>query len=138
FSLSGLNKITDEGVHFQSHIDGSRHFMGPMESMEIQKAIGADIVMAFDQCSPYPSDKLAIEAAMHRTLSWGKVCRDYALKPHQSLFGITQGGMDPELRKASTKALVGLDFDGYAIGGLSVGEPAHMMYEMIDASEPLL
>ena len=138
FSLSGLNKITDEGVHFQSHIDGSRHFLGPVESMEIQKAIGADIVMAFDQCSPYPSDKLAIEAAMRRTLSWGKVCRDYALKPHQSLFGITQGGMDPELRKASTKDLVGLDFDGYAIGGLSVGEPAHMMYEMIDASEPLL
>jgi len=138
FSLSELNRITDEGVVFQSHIDGARYFLGPTESMQVQKTIGADIVMAFDQCSPYPSEKPQIEAAMKRTLRWGKICKNFELKPDQSLFGITQGGMFSELRGQSTADLVALDFDGYAIGGLSVGEPAEMMNAMIEVSEPLL
>ncbi len=138
FSLSALNRITEEGVHFQSHIDGSRHFLGPIESMQIQKTIGSDIVMAFDECSPYPADRIRIEGAMGRTLRWAKKCRDFELQPHQNLFAITQGGMYGDLRIQSTKDLAALDFDGYAIGGLSVGEPAEQMNAMIEASEPYL
>jgi queuine tRNA-ribosyltransferase len=138
FSLSDLNKVTDKGATFQSHIDGSRYFLGPEECMEIQKDIGADIVMAFDECSPYPADRKQVETAMVRTARWGRICRDYELQHRQSLFGITQGGMYPDLRVDSTKDLVSLDFDGYAIGGLSVGEPAEMMNQMIDVSEPYL
>ncbi|ADI37580.1 Queuine tRNA-ribosyltransferase [Waddlia chondrophila 2032/99] len=138
FSLSSLNKVTEEGVYFQSHIDGSRHFLGPEESMEIQKAIGSDIVMAFDECSPYPASRDRIEKAMERTLRWEKRSRDYELGEHQALFAITQGGMFSDLREQSTKELAKIDFDGYAIGGLSVGEPAEMMYEMLDVSEPYL
>lgn len=121
FSLASLNKVTQEGVHFQSHIDGSRHFLGPEESMRIQKTLGSDIVMAFDECSPYPAERDRIEKAMDKTLAWGKQCRNYQLGAHQSLFGITQGGMFDDLRIQSTKDLVSLEFDGYAIGGLSVG-----------------
>lgn len=138
FSLAALNKITDEGVRFQSHIDGARYFLGPDESMEIQKIIGADIVMSFDECSPYPCERERIEIAMKRTLSWAKKCRNYDLKPHQSLFGITQGGMHEDLRIQSTTDLAALNFDGYAIGGLSVGEPAEIMNHIIDVSEPYL
>ncbi len=138
FSLAELNKVTEKGVFFQSHIDGSRHFLGPEESMSIQRIIGSDIVMAFDQCSPYPAKREEIEKAMARTQRWGAICRNYELKSHQSLFGITQGGMFHDLRVQSTKDLVALDFDGYALGGLSVGEPAEMMNEMIDASIPYL
>jgi queuine tRNA-ribosyltransferase len=138
FSLSDLNKVTEEGVHFQSHIDGSRHFLGPEESMQIQKTIGSDIVMAFDQCSPFPADRASIERAMDRTLRWERQCRNYELGSHQALFAITQGGMHADLREQSTKELAAMDFDGYAIGGLSVGEPAEIMYEMLDVSEPHL
>ncbi|MEX1012622.1 MAG: tRNA guanosine(34) transglycosylase Tgt [Waddliaceae bacterium] len=138
FSLSHLNKITEEGVHFQSHIDGSRHFLGPNESMEIQKVIGSDIVMAFDECSPYPCTTKELEQGLNRTTRWGKVCRNYELKPHQSLFGIVQGGMEPSLRQQSATELVSLDFDGYAIGGLSVGEPAALMNEMLECTVPFL
>lgn len=138
FSLSELNKITDAGVHFQSHIDGSRHFLGPEESMQIQKTIGADIVMAFDECSSYPSTREQIERAMTRTLRWGQICRNYALQPHQNLFGITQGGVFEDLRVQSAQDLVALDFDGYAIGGLSVGEPAELMNRMVEIVEPHL
>lgn len=138
FSLASLNKVKEDGVYFQSHIDGSRHFLGPKESMEIQKIIGSDIVMAFDECSPYPADRKRVEKAMERTLVWGKACRNYELQQHQSLFGITQGGMYDDLRIQSTQDLVALDFDGYAIGGLSVGEPAERMYRMIELSEPYL
>jgi len=138
FSLSSLNEVTADGVYFQSHIDGSRHFIGPNESLQIQKTIGADIVMAFDECSPYPCEKYRIEEAMYRTHRWSKQCRDFELKSHQSLFAITQGGMYEDLRIQSTKDLVSLDFDGYAIGGLSVGEPQEIMNAMIDISEPHL
>ena len=138
FSLAGLNKVTDRGVHFQSHIDGSRHFLGPDESMAIQKTIGSDIVMAFDECLPYQAERPQIEKALERTLNWEKQCRNYPLHSHQALFAITQGGMFQDLREQSAKELAKLDFDGFAIGGLSVGEPSEMMYQMIEASEPYL
>lgn len=138
FSLSSLNKITDKGVHFQSHIDGSKHFLGPLESMSVQKTLGSDIVMAFDECAPYPAEKKVICDAMERTFRWAKICRDYDLHPHQNLFGIVQGGVFPELRKQSAEELVSIDFEGFAIGGLSVGEPASIMNEMIDCTVPHL
>ncbi|GAB4230208.1 MAG: tRNA guanosine(34) transglycosylase Tgt [Chlamydiales bacterium] len=138
FSLASLNAVEDEGVHFQSHIDGSKHFLGPKESMEIQKGLGSDIVMAFDECSPYPCERQRAEEAMERTHRWAKICRDYPLQKHQSLFGIVQGSTYPDLRRESAEKLRSIDFDGYAIGGLSVGEPAPLMYEMIDKTEPHL
>lgn len=138
FSLTALNKITEKGVHFQSHIDGSKHFLGPIESMEIQKTLGSDIVMAFDECSPYPCEEKAVESAMHRTHRWAKICRDFELQDHQNLFGIVQGGGYRDLRIESAETLGKMGFEGYAIGGLSVGEPPELMYEMIDAIEPIL
>jgi queuine tRNA-ribosyltransferase len=138
FSLAGLNKITEEGVHFQSHIDGSRHFLGPTESMQIQKTLGSDIVMAFDECSPYPCERANAESALQRTHRWAAICREFPLQNHQNLFGIVQGGVYPDLRQESAKALTQLDFEGYAIGGLSVGEPAALMNSMIEEVEPFL
>lgn len=138
FSLAELNKITDKGVLFQSHIDGSRHFLGPTESMEIQRKLGSDIVMAFDECSPYPASYETVYKALVRTATWGKICRDFSLQSHQNLFGIVQGGTFKDLRRASAESLIPLDFDGYAIGGLSVGEPAALMYDILDDITPLL
>lgn len=135
FSLSGLNKVTDKGVQFQSHIDGSRYFLGPNESMQIQKILGSDIVMAFDECTSLPCERKQAEAAWKRTWEWEKICRDYPLKSHQSLFGIVQGADFDDLREESAKALATLDFDGYAIGGLSVGEPAEVMYRIVEVTE---
>lgn len=136
FSLTKLRKITDEGVHFQSHIDGSKHFLGPNESMQIQKILGSDIVMAFDECPPYPCGRELVEEAVDRTSRWARICRDFTLQPHQKLFGIIQGGVHDDLRKQSAHELRQMDFDGYAIGGLSVGEPAELMYKTIDATAP--
>jgi queuine tRNA-ribosyltransferase len=138
FSLSRLNRISEKGVEFQSHIDGSRHFLGPDESMGIQRTLGSDIVMAFDECTPYPCPKGQAEASMGLTLRWARQCRDYALKEQQSLFGIVQGSTYPDLRRQCAEELVKMGFDGYAIGGLSVGEPAQLMNAMIDAVEPAL
>lgn len=138
FSLADLNKITEAGVHFQSHIDGAHYFLGPRESMEIQKILGSDIVMAFDECSSYPATREEVEKALVRTHMWAKVCRDYPLQSHQNLFGIVQGGTYPDLRIASAKELCSLNFEGYAIGGLSVGEPAELMYGMIEDTVPHL
>ncbi len=138
FSLSSMNKVTDQGVHFQSHIDGSKHFLGPEESMALQKIIGADIVMAFDECCPFPCDYSTVEQSLVRTHRWAEQCRHYPLSAHQSLFGIVQGGIYPELRKQSALALTQLDFEGFAIGGLSVGEPAEVMNQMVEATEPFL
>ncbi len=138
FSLSGLNKITDEGVHFQSHIDGAKYFLGPNESMQIQKTLGSDIVMAFDQCPPYPCEKSDIEKSLEKTHRWAATCRNYNLQAHQHLFGIVQGGVHGDLRRQSAEALTALNFEGYAIGGLSVGEPAEMMYDAIDHTIPYL
>ncbi|CDR32892.1 tRNA guanosine(34) transglycosylase Tgt [Criblamydia sequanensis] len=138
FSLSSLNRVTDQGVHFQSHIDGSSHFLGPRESMAIQKSLGSDIVMAFDECPPYPCSRIQLEESLVRTEKWARVCRDYTLHPNQNLFGIVQGGIEADLRRESAKSLVSMDFDGYAIGGVSVGEPEELMYQAVEASIPFL
>lgn len=138
FSLSSLRKITDEGVYFQSHIDGSRHFLGPLESMQIQKTLGSDIVMAFDECVPYPSPRQKVETSLEITHRWAKQCLEFNLKPHQNLFGIVQGGLYEDLRIHSAKTLSQMDFAGMAIGGLSVGEPMEEMYKAINWIEPYL
>lgn len=124
FSLSKLRKITEEGVHFNSHLDGSKHFLSPEKVMEIENALGADIIMAFDECTPYPFSYEYTRDSANRTARWAERC----LKSHkntdkQSLFGIVQGGMYADLRQMSARDIVSLGFDGYAIGGLSVGEP---------------
>lgn len=136
FSLAGLNKITDEGVYFRSHIDGGKHFLGPIESMQVQKTIGADIVMCFDECTPFPCTREGVERAVERTSRWAKQCRDFDLQGHQNLFGIIQGGIYRDLRDQSIAELTALDFEGYAIGGVSSGEKADSLYEVIDWVKP--
>ncbi len=138
YSLARLRKMTDEGVHFKSHIDGASYFLGPKESMAIQKSLGADIVMCFDECPPSDAPMEKIEEAVARTVAWAEVCRDMPLGDHQSLFGIVQGGVIPELRQSCAEAMCRFDFAGYAIGGLSVGESAAEMYATIEATEPFL
>jgi queuine tRNA-ribosyltransferase len=138
FSLGKINKVTDEGVTFQSYIDGSSHFVGPKESMEIQVALGSDIAMAFDQCAPYPSSKCETQFAAERTLQWAKQCQSYHSSENQTLFGIIQGGVFPDIRKENAQKMVELNFAGYAIGGLSVGEPRPMMYQLLDVTVPIL
>lgn len=136
FSLADMNKVTEEGVHFKSHIDGSSHFLGPIESMQMQQALGSDIVMAFDECPPHTSDRAAVELSLERTLRWSGICRRYALQQHQNLFGIIQGGIHQDLRQQCAEALIALDFEGYAIGGLSVGEPAAVMNRIVETTTP--
>jgi queuine tRNA-ribosyltransferase len=139
FSLAELRKITEEGVTFQSHIDGgAKHFISPEYAIEIQEALGADIVMAFDECVPFPATHDYAQESLERTLRWAKRCEAAKKNTGQALFGIVQGGMYPELRKHSSDALVDIGFDGYALGGLSVGETKPVMYEMIEASVPSL
>lgn len=133
FSLSKLNKITDEGVEFCSHIDGTRYFIGPEQSMQIQRELNSDIVMLFDECTPYPCEESYVRKALARTLDWAVVCKQKHAGNPNALFGIIQGGMYPQLRQDCTRQLVDIGFDGYAIGGLSVGEPPALMYEMVDA-----
>jgi queuine tRNA-ribosyltransferase len=137
-SLSELRKVTKDGVEFSSHIDGSKHFISPEKSMEIQRALGSDIVMAFDECVKHPATYDEVRRSLDLTTDWEKRSRAYELKPHQGLFGILQGGMYPDLRKLHFEMMKEIDFEGWAIGGLSVGEPPAMMYEMLDASVPLL
>lgn len=133
FSLGAMRKISEEGVEFRSHIDGSRHMLSPEKSMEIQNALGSDIMMAFDECAPYPADRNYVKNSLERTTRWLKRCRDYHKNTEQqSLFGIMQGGMYKDLRKQSAEEIVELDLPGYAIGGLSVGEPKEIMYEIMD------
>ena len=138
FSLGELNKIDDNGVFFNSHIDGSRHFISPEKAMEIQMALGSDIAMAFDECAPYPSGKYQVEIAAQRTIQWAKRCKKAHHSTNQSLFGIVQGGTFKDLRIENANKLVELDFPGYAIGGLSVGEPKSLMYEVLDYTVPCL
>ncbi len=138
FSLSGLRKITEEGAAFRSHLDGSKHFISPEKSMEIQQALGADIAMAFDVCSPYPCDHKTAEEAMHRTHRWAERCKKYHTREDQALFGIVQGAFYEDLRIESAKTLADMDFPGYGIGGLSVGEPKSVMYEMLEKIEPYM
>lgn len=138
FSLANLNKITEEGVSFRSHLDGSPLFMGPESAMEIQEKLGADIIMAFDVCTPYPAEENKARADMERTHRWAIRCKEAHRRPDQALFGIVQGAFFPALREESAKALAGMDFPGYGIGGLSVGEPKEMMYRMLDVTLPHL
>lgn len=138
FSLAGLNKIDDEGVTFQSHLDGSRHRFTPELSMEIQRGLGSDIVMAFDECPPYPAEPERVRAAMRRTRRWAERGLNYELKPHQARFGIVQGGLYEELRKESAQEITELPFDGFAIGGLSIGEDIDQMHHMTRYTAPLL
>jgi queuine tRNA-ribosyltransferase len=170
FSLSGLRMVTDEGVRFRSHLDGSSHFFTPEHSMDVQIALGADICMAFDECTEYPADRSRAQESMRLTMAWARrsldhfrahrdevAWRDKLRVPQvpilgpgndaadlstsgctQSLFGIVQGGMHSDIRRESAQRLVEMDFDGYAIGGLSVGEPRELTREIISEVLPLL
>ena len=132
FSLGDLRKITEEGVTFRSHIDGSRKFLSPEVSRQVQMALGSDIVMAFDECVPYPADYDYAKQSTERTTRWAQRCKDTMTSEQQGLFGIVQGGMYKDLRTRSVQELVAMDFPGYAVGGLSVGEPKELMYEMLE------
>jgi queuine tRNA-ribosyltransferase len=138
FSLAKLRKITEEGVHFQNHVDGTAAFISPEIAMEIQAALGSDIAMVLDECAPYPCeyDYAARSAAM--TTRWAKRCKENAQRPMQLVFGIIQGATFDDLRKQSAQAIVDVGFDGYAIGGISVGEPEEEMMRAVEASEPSL
>ncbi|MBI2485244.1 tRNA guanosine(34) transglycosylase Tgt [Candidatus Uhrbacteria bacterium] len=143
FSLSRLNKTTEDGVEFQSHIDGSHLFLTPERSMEMQMAIGADVLMQFDDVAAGGSPRERAEEAMERSLRWATRCKDYfsSCKPHSTsdkLFGIVQGGTHEDLREQSARALVDIGFDGYAIGGLSVGEAREDAYRIVRGATPLL
>ncbi|MDD3669392.1 MAG: tRNA guanosine(34) transglycosylase Tgt [Alphaproteobacteria bacterium] len=132
-SLSGLRKITEDGVSFQSHIDGAKHMLTPERSMEIQRLLDADIAMAFDECVKYPADKKAVQKSMERSMRWARRSKDAFLdRDGYGLFGIVQGGMFEDLRMQSVRALTDIGFDGYAIGGLAVGEGQRTMFEVLD------
>ena len=137
FSLSKINKITSDGVTFRSHIDGSKHLITPEKSMEIQESLGSDIMMAFDECSKYGADEREATAAMKRTLSWLDRCKKYHVNDTQMLFPIVQGNMYKKLRLQSLKETIPYAECGFAIGGLSVGEPKELMYEIMDEMQPL-
>lgn len=132
WSLGKLRKITEEGVKFNSPIDGSKVFMGPEESMQVQRDLGSDIVMIFDECTPYPAEEKEVRESMELSLRWAKRSKDAHGDNPSALFGIVQGGMFPELREISLNGLTDIGFDGYAIGGLSVGEPKEEMIKVLD------
>ncbi len=139
FSLNSLRNITEEGVTFRSHLDGSKHFIGPEKAIEIQNALGSDIIMAFDECTPYPSSYEYAKDSLERTIRWAKRCKEsHKREDQQALFGIIQGGTYRDLRKQSVKEMIELDLPGYSIGGLSVGEPKELMYEVLDYTMPLM
>jgi queuine tRNA-ribosyltransferase len=136
FSLAKLRKVSDEGVRFRSHLDGSEHMLTPEKSIEVQQALGSDIAMVLDECIEYPAERARAEEALARTTEWARRCRDYARahisasNPGQQFFGIVQGGTFADLRRSSARQLIDLDFPGYAVGGLAVGEPQQMSCEM--------
>jgi queuine tRNA-ribosyltransferase len=162
FSLGDLNKVTEQGVEFRSHLDGSSHFFSPEHSIEVQMALGADVIMAFDECTEYPADRKRVRESTELTLRWAARSRDALLRkaegnayrrgvsaigsqqvtqipnPDQSLFGIVQGGMYPELRRECAQRLAEMDLPGYALGGLSVGEPRQLRMEIIASTLPYL
>ncbi len=137
FSLAALREIGEKGVSFRSHIDGSPHFIGPKEAMKIQRGLGSDIAMTFDECIPYPSTYDYALKSVELTTSWARQCRELQ-NEGQALFGIIQGGMFGDLRKKSAEEILGIGFDGYAVGGVSVGEPKGEMHEVIRFTAPLL
>ena len=138
FSLADLRKVEEKGVEFRSHLDGSRQFIGPEESIAIQQALGSDIMMQFDECSPYPCDYDRAKKAMYRTLRWLDRCQKAWTRPDQALFGIVQGAFYSDLRIECAKEMAKLDLPGFGIGGLSVGEPKEVMYEMLDRMMPFM
>ncbi len=139
FSLGDLRKITEEGVEFRSHIDGSKHFISPEKAIQIETDLGADIIMAFDECAPYPASRDYVKNSLERTSRWAERCKEaHHNTENQALFGIVQGGMYKDLREQSAKEITELDFPGYAVGGLSVGEPKDLMYEVLEYTTPLL
>ncbi|KQL34136.1 MULTISPECIES: tRNA guanosine(34) transglycosylase Tgt [Bacillaceae] len=139
FSLSDMRKIEEEGVHFRNHLNGDKLFLSPEKSMEIQNALGSDIMMAFDECPPYPATFEYMKASVERTSRWAERCLTAHTNTNkQGLFGIIQGGEYEELRRQSAKDLVSLDFPGYAIGGLSVGEPKDVMNRVLDFTTPMM
>ncbi|MCP4594377.1 MAG: tRNA guanosine(34) transglycosylase Tgt [bacterium] len=138
FSLSRINKITDAGVEFQSHFDGARMYLDAATSIAIQEQLGADLIMAFDQCAPLPSPRSEIVRAVERTVRWAEECRRVHQRPDQWLFGIVQGGLDLDLRADCARRLLEIGFDGYAMGGLSVGETHEEMIEVLTHVTPTL
>ncbi len=139
FSLSDMRHITEEGVQFKSHIDGSRHVLTAEKAMQIQNDLGADIIMAFDECTPWPAEHDYTKHSLERTTRWLERCIKSHQKPDtQALFGIIQGGTYADLRKQSAREITQYDLPGYALGGLSVGEPAHLLYEMLEETVPLM
>ncbi|MFC1511363.1 tRNA guanosine(34) transglycosylase Tgt [Candidatus Margulisiibacteriota bacterium] len=141
FSLAHMRKVKENGVEFQSHIDGTKHFLTPKRVLEIQTALGSDIMMPLDECVPYPCDKKVVEKAVGRTTRWAKQSRSEIRNPRSEqgvLFGIIQGGTYKDLRKQSAEEIAEIDFPGYAIGGLSVGEPQNEMLEMLDVVTDVL
>ena len=138
YSLARIRKVKEHGVEFRSHLDGSKMFLGPKESMAIQRLIGSDIAMAFDECPPHGAKPKAALAAVDRTVRWAAECLEQPRAEGQQYFGIVQGGIDPELRERCARELVAMDFDGYAIGGVSVGEPEPEMFRAVELAEPFL
>ena len=138
FSLARMRKITEEGCRFNSHIDGHEFFLGPKESMEMQRVIGSDIAMVFDECLPYPCERDRAAKSVEQTLRWAQVSKDQPHAEGQMVFGIVQGGVYDDIRRHCAEELVKIGFDGYAIGGVSVGEPEEFMYKAVDASVPYL
>jgi queuine tRNA-ribosyltransferase len=152
FSLSKIRKLKADGVEFQSHLDGKKIFLTPEKAVEIQMALGSDIMMCLDECAPYPSERKYVEKSIALTAEWAKRCKKFKeselrtkktaeslfLNPDSLLFGIVQGGTYPDLREKSAKDLAKIGFDGYAVGGLAVGEPAEKMYEILDGVVPML
>ena len=138
FSLAKIRKIKPHGVEFRSHLDGSPLFLGPKEAMEIQCVLGSDIAMVFDECPPHDAPAKEQKLAVERTIRWARECREQPRTPGQLVFGIVQGGSNAALREECAKALVALDFDGYAIGGVSVGEPEAEMLKAVEFTEPFL
>lgn len=139
FSLSENRKINEEGVHFRSHIDGSKHILTPEKSISVQNDLGSDIIMAFDECTPWPAEHKYAKHSLERTTRWLERCIEaHKNDKKQALFGIVQGGTYADLRQQSAKEITQFDLPGYALGGLSVGEPGHLMYEMLEATVPLL
>ncbi|MBI4662747.1 MAG: tRNA guanosine(34) transglycosylase Tgt [Verrucomicrobia bacterium] len=138
FSLAKIRKVKPHGVEFRSHLDGSLLFLGPKEAMETQRLLGSDIAMTFDECPPHDCSPREARAAVERTIRWAQECREQPRAPGQQVFGIVQGGSNPALRADCARAIVAIGFDGYAIGGVSVGEPEHEMLKAVEFTEPYL
>ena len=138
FSLSGLNRIGDDGVEFASHIDGRRFVLDAKIATDVQNRLGADVIMCFDECAPFPCQRPRLQQAVERSIRWARQCKESHKNFDQMLFGIVQGGIEPDLRQECAEAMIPMDFDGYAIGGLSVGEGHEMMIRTVAYTAPLL